>query len=72
MFTSLFQSVDTEGGSGPGISAYQFMLEQNVGRTMLQFQVRVCRVVITTIYLTQSRCQPPPPASHPIALAKKN
>ena len=25
--------------STPGVTAYQFMLEQNVGRTMLQFQV---------------------------------
>ena len=24
---------------GPGVAAYQFMLEQNLGRTMLQFQV---------------------------------
>ena len=32
---------DTEDASHPGISAYQFMLEQNVGKTMLQFQVRV-------------------------------
>ena len=24
--------------SSPGVTAYQFMLEQNVGRTMLQFQ----------------------------------
>ena len=24
---------------GPGVAAYRFMLEQNLGRTMLQFQV---------------------------------
>ena len=44
LFNSLiFQVVDTdtEDASHPGISAYQFMLEQNVGKTMLQFQVRV-------------------------------
>lgn len=29
---------DTGDASHPGISAYQFMLEQNVGKTMLQFQ----------------------------------
>ena len=48
---------DTEDASHPGISAYQFMLEQNVGKTMLQFQVRE-RVLITAIYLTQYGCQP--------------
>ena len=30
---------DTTELSTPGVTAYQFMLEQNVGRTMLQFQV---------------------------------
>jgi hypothetical protein len=25
----------------PGVNAYQFMLEQNVGKTMLQFQVNI-------------------------------
>ena len=30
---------DTTEVSTPGVTAYQFMLEQNVGRTMLQFQV---------------------------------
>ena len=73
----MFQVVDTdtEDASHPGISAYQFMLEQNVGKTMLQFQVRVRereRVLITAIYLTQCGCQPPPPARHHIAQAKKN
>jgi len=38
--TSL-QLLDNDGGGGqshPGVAAYQFMLEQNVGKTMLQFQ----------------------------------
>ena len=30
---------DSKEVTSPGVSAYQFMLEQNVGRTMLQFQV---------------------------------
>ena len=32
---------DTTEVSTPGVTAYQFMLEQNVGRTMLQFQVTI-------------------------------
>ena len=39
---NIFQQLDNDGGGGqshPGVAAYQFMLEQNVGKTMLQFQV---------------------------------
>ena len=39
---NIFQLLDNDGGGGqshPGVAAYQFMLEQNVGKTMLQFQV---------------------------------
>ena len=34
------QIVDNGGDDDhPGVSAYQYMLQQNVGKTMLQFQV---------------------------------
>jgi hypothetical protein len=32
----------TDPSTDPGVNAYQFMLEQNVGKTMLQFQVMIC------------------------------
>ena len=39
VFTGQVSQPDTTELSTPGVTAYQFMLEQNVGRTMLQFQV---------------------------------
>ena len=39
MVTGQVSQPDTTELSTPGVTAYQFMLEQNVGRTMLQFQV---------------------------------
>ena len=42
---SLCQAEPQSASPGPGVAAYQFMLEQNVGRTMLQFQVSGWSVV---------------------------
>ena len=45
MLVSPCQAEPQSASPGPGVAAYQFMLEQNVGRTMLQFQVSRWSVV---------------------------
>ena len=41
---------------GPGVAAYRFMLEQNLGRTMLQFQVSSKQSTVLQSDLTFSPC----------------
>ena len=61
---SLCQAEQQSVSPGPGVAAYRFMLEQNLGRTMLQFQVSSEQSSVLQSDLTSSHPVPKSTSIH--------